>query len=212
MHEQSEQVLLVRDVEAVLVPAGDRVTLQAGEFATITQALGGSYTVIAGGNMYRIEAEDADALGKTPRAPTVAENRVATTCEQVEAAAWDQLRTCYDPEIPVNIVELGLVYECTILPLEQNRGWQVKVDMTLTAPGCGMGEYLVRDVEQKLLTIPGVIQASVQLVWDPPWSRERMSEAARLELGIPGEPTGSFGQKPAFVKKRTWTLRNLLRR
>ena len=212
MYDQSEQVLLVRDVEAALVPAGDRVTLQEGELATITQALGGSYTVVAGGNMYRIEAEDADALGKMPCATTGAKDGVATTREQVEAAAWGLLRTCYDPEIPVNIVELGLIYECTILPLEQSRGWQVKVRMTLTAPGCGMGEYLVRDVEQKLLSIPGVTQASVQLVWDPPWTRELMSEAARLELGMPGESIGGVGQKSASVKNRTWTLRNLLRR
>jgi len=212
MHDQREHVRLVRDVEAVLVPAGDRITLMAGELAIVTQALGGSYTVVVGGNMYRIGSKDADALGRTPAAATEVDDGVATTREQVEAAAWAQLRTCYDPEIPVNIAELGLVYECVIAPLEQGRGWQAKVRMTLTAPGCGMGEHLVRDVEQKLLTIPGVMQASVQLVWDPPWSRDMMSEAARLELGMPSCGIGGVGEKPEFVKKRTWTLRNLLRR
>lgn len=204
------QVSLMRDVEALLVPAGDRITLRAGELATITQALGGSYTVVIGGNMYRIEAKDADALGRTPLARTAADESVATTREQAEAAAWAQLRTCYDPEIPVNIAELGLVYECAVTPLEQARGWQAKVRMTLTAPGCGMGEHLVREIEQKLLAIPGVMQANVQLVWDPPWSRDMMSEAARLELGMPGEPLASIG--PESVKKRTWTLRNVLKR
>ncbi|MBI4291101.1 MAG: putative Fe-S cluster assembly protein SufT [Betaproteobacteria bacterium] len=208
MHDQ--QVSLERDVEALLVPAGERVTLRAGELASITQALGGSYTVVVGGNMYRIESKDADALGRSPGAGTQANESAVTTREQAEAAAWAQLRTCYDPEIPVNIAELGLVYACSAAPLEQGRGWQVKVRMTLTAPGCGMGEHLVREIEQKLLAVPGVMQASVQLVWDPPWSRDMMSEAARLELGMPSAPIGSFGSES--VKKRTWTLRNALKR
>ena len=209
MHDH-QQVSLVRDVEALLVPAGERVTLRAGELATITQALGGSYTVVVGGNMYRIESKDADALGRSPGVRMTADESIAATREQAEAAAWAQLRTCYDPEIPVNIVELGLVYECTVVPLEQDRGWQAKVRMTLTAPGCGMGEHLAREAEQKLLAIPGVKQASVQLVWDPPWNRDMMSEAARLELGMPSASIGSVG--PESVKKRTWTLRNVLKR
>ena len=102
----------------------------------------------------------------------------------MEEAAWEALRSCYDPEIPVNIVELGLIYECAVVPLEGGEGWRVQVQMTLTAPGCGMGDYLSREVEQKLAAIPGVGQAAVELVWDPPWSRERMSEGARLELGV----------------------------
>jgi probable FeS assembly SUF system protein SufT len=207
---RDQQVSLTRDVDALLVPAGERITLRAGELASITQALGGSYTVVVGGNMYRIESKDADALGRSPDAGTRDPESLVTTREQAEAAAWEQLRTCYDPEIPVNIAELGLVYECTAAPLERGPGWLLKVRMTLTAPGCGMGEHLAREVEQKLLAIPGVRQASVQLAWDPPWSRDMMSEAARLELGMPSAPIGGFG--PESVKKRTWTLRNVLKR
>jgi probable FeS assembly SUF system protein SufT len=206
MHDQ--QVGLTREVEALLVPAGERVTLRAGELATVTQALGGSYTVVVGGSMYRIEAKDADALGRSPEAGAPGAERAVTTREHAEAAAWAQLRTCYDPEIPVNIAELGLVYECTAVPLEAGAGWRVKVRMTLTAPGCGMGEHLVREIEQKLLAIPGIAEANVQLVWDPPWSRDMMSEAARLELGMPAAP--GFG--PESAKKRTWTLRSASKR
>ncbi|MGH8738084.1 MAG: putative Fe-S cluster assembly protein SufT, partial [Burkholderiales bacterium] len=177
MRDIREQLTLTRDVEAALVPVGDRITLKAGERATVTQALGGSYTVVVGGNMYRIDGKDSDALGKAPAAlqeATPAEEPAAR--EQVEEAVWEQLRTCYDPEIPVSIVDLGLVYECTVAPLgDEGGGWSVQVRMTLTAPGCGMGDYLAREVEQKLSGIPGVKQAGVELVWDPPWSREMMS-------------------------------------
>ena len=103
----------------------------------------------------------------------------------MQEAVWEQLRTCYDPEIPVSIVDLGLIYECTLTPIEEpGNNWSVHVRMTLTAPGCGMGDYLAQEVGQKLLTIPGVTEAEVELVWDPPWEREMMSEAARLELGM----------------------------
>lgn len=178
-----EQVTLTRDVEAALVPVGDRVTLGAGERVTITQALGGSYTVVAHGNMYRIDGKDADALDKEAPAAQDRPAGAAAGRDAVEDSVWEALRTCYDPEIPVNIVELGLIYECHLRPLE-GEGWAVRIQMTLTAPGCGMGEFLSREVEQKLLSIPGVEQVDVELVWDPPWSRERMSEAARLELGV----------------------------
>jgi probable FeS assembly SUF system protein SufT len=179
-----EQLTLRRDVEAALVPVGDRVTLKAGETAIITQALGGSYTVVVHGNMYRIDGKDADALGKEPPAQQGVPAGAAATRDAVEESVWEALRTCYDPEIPINIVELGLIYECDLRPLEGAEGWGVRIQMTLTAPGCGMGEFLSREVEQKLLSIAGVEQVDVELVWDPPWSRERMSEAARLELGV----------------------------
>ncbi|MDA8108652.1 MAG: putative Fe-S cluster assembly protein SufT [Betaproteobacteria bacterium] len=182
--ETREQVTLARDVEAALVPVGDRVALKAGERAVITQALGGSYTVVVGGNMYRIDGKDADALGKQPLAQQGKQAASAATRDAVEEQVWEALRTCYDPEIPVNIVELGLIYGCELQPVDDPRGWRVQLQMTLTAPGCGMGDYLSREVEQKLLAIPGVEQVDVELVWDPPWSRERMSEAARLELGV----------------------------
>lgn len=185
MRDNSEQVTLARDVAAALVPVGDRVTLQAGQQATITQALGGSFTVVVGGNMFRIDAKDADALGEVRVAQQAkAEGGVPGTHDQVEQEVWEQLRTCYDPEIPVSIVELGLVYECAVLPAAGEEGWRVQVRMTLTAPGCGMGDYLARDVEQKLLEIPDVKQVDVELVWDPPWTRDLMSEAARLQLGM----------------------------
>ncbi len=184
LQDNREQVTLAREGEAALVPVGDRVTLKAGERATITQALGGSYTVVVGGNMFRIDGKDADALGKQPLAQHGKQADATATRDAVEEAAWEALRSCYDPEIPVNIVELGLIYECAVLPLEGGDGWRVQVQMTLTAPGCGMGYFLSREVEQKLAAIPGVEQAAVELVWEPPWSRERMSEAARLELGV----------------------------
>ena len=183
MYETREQVTLARDVQAALVPVGHSVTLKAGESATITQALGGTYTVVVGGNMYRIDNKDADALGKAAARQAASEAGAPVTREQVEAAVWEQLATCYDPEIPVSIVDLGLIYECTVDPLEGD-GWRAYVRMTLTAPGCGMGDHLASEVEKKLLWIPGVTQVDVELAWDPPWSREMMSEAARLELGL----------------------------
>lgn len=183
----NNEILLTRNCEAVLIPAGTRITLQAGEPVVITQALGGSYTVIINGNMARIEARDADAIGQAP-APSEMSDR-SDPSNPSDAAKVDeeqvlaQLRTCYDPEIPVNIVDLGLVYDLQILPLPAG-GNRVEVKMTLTAPGCGMGPILQQDVESKVSSIPGVKEAAVFLVWDPPWSREMLSEAAKLQLGM----------------------------
>jgi probable FeS assembly SUF system protein SufT len=141
--------------------------------------------VVVGGNMFRIDAKDADALGEVAVAQGAKSGSPApATRGQVEEAVWEQLRTCYDPEIPVSIVELGLVYECTVSQASDGEGWRVQVKMTLTAPGCGMGDYLARDVEQKMFEIPGVKEVDVELVWDPPWNRDMMSEAARLQLGM----------------------------
>jgi probable FeS assembly SUF system protein SufT len=181
MHHSNETVALGRDVIGTLIPAGTKVELPAGTRATITQALGGSYTVHVEGHLFRIEGKDADALGReVARGPQVAEN---ASDAELEKAVWDQLRTCYDPEIPIDIVELGLVYECRLERLADGRGKAV-VKMTLTAPGCGMGDVLVADARGKILEIPGVAEADVQLVFDPPWTQDRMSEAARLQAGL----------------------------
>jgi len=174
-----EEITMKRDCAAVLIPAGTAITLQAGVPVVIVQDLGGSYTVIVHGNMARIAGADADALGKEPPVSTAAAEPGQLTEDQV----YEVLRTCYDPEIPVNIVELGLVYDLQILPLPEG-GHRVEIKMTLTAPGCGMGPVLQQDVESKVLALPGVKEAGVSLVWDPPWNREMLSGAAKLQLGM----------------------------
>lgn len=175
-----EKVTLIRDCEAIEIPSGNITTLPAGTEVTITQSLGGSFTVITErGYLARIAAEDADALGKEVRQEEVA----AQADKPLEALVWDTLRTCYDPEIPVNIVDLGLVYNCEVTPLPEG-GNRVAVTMTLTAPGCGMGDVLKADAERKIARLPGVKEVCVELVIDPPWSPDRMSEAAKLQLGV----------------------------
>ena len=180
----NEEIILKRNCEAVLIPAGTKVTLQAGEPVIITQALGGSYTVVINGNMARIAATDADAIGQAPD-PAAARTEAAPTADGKveEEQVMVQLRTCFDPEIPVNIVDLGLVYDVQIVPLPEG-GSRVEIKMTLTAPGCGMGPVLQQDVETKVSGIPGVKEAAVSLVWDPPWNRDMLSEAAKLQLGL----------------------------
>ena len=175
-------VTLARDVEAAIVPVGEKVTLQKGEQARITQSLGGSYTVVVNGNMFRIEGQDADALGMTPVARPAATGQPVSQ-EALEKEIWNQLRMCYDPEIPVNIVDLGLIYDCHLSPLETG-SHRVDVKMTLTAPGCGMGPTLAQDVQNKLLALEGVDDVAVELVWDPPWNQGMMTEAAKLQLGL----------------------------
>lgn len=177
----SEPVRLERDCAAVLVPQGDEVTLPAGSVGYITQALGGSFTVFVEGNLFRIAGNDADAIGKEPPEPL--ELPEGADDAAVERLVWSQMRTCFDPEIPINIVDLGLVYEANVLHREDGQRL-VEVRMTLTAPGCGMGEILVDDVRTKLEMIPTVAEADVELVFDPPWTRNMMSEAARLETGM----------------------------
>ncbi|MNK19140.1 hypothetical protein D3C87_373590 [compost metagenome] len=164
-----------------MVPQGETVTLPAGSYGYITQALGGSYTVFVEGNLFRIAGKDGDAIGKEP--PPALELPENATDEEVEKLVWQQLRTCFDPEIPVNVVELGLVYEVEIKHLDAGQR-EIDVKMTLTAPGCGMGEILVDDVRSKLEMIPTVAEADVELVFDPPWNQQMMSEAARLETGM----------------------------
>jgi probable FeS assembly SUF system protein SufT len=180
-HSQNEPVTFVRDCPAVLIPAGERVTLNAGSTGFLTQALGGSFTIYIEGNLFRIAGRDGDAIGKAPlAAPDVPED---ATEADIESAIWQQLRTCYDPEIPINIVELGLVYECKVERAPSGNRI-AKVKMTLTAPGCGMGEVLAQDVREKIEVIPTVERADVELVFDPPWDQSRMSEEARLEAGL----------------------------
>jgi len=177
----SEPVQFERDCAAVLVPQGESVTLPAGSYGYITQSLGGSYTVFVEGNLFRIAGQDGDAIGKEPAESLKLPDDASE--DEVEALVWRQLRTCFDPEIPFNIVDLGLVYEAN-LSLREDGTRLVDVKMTLTAPGCGMGEILVDDVRNKLELIPTVTEAEVELVFDPPWGRHMMSEAAKLETGM----------------------------
>lgn len=175
-----EPVILERDCDAVLIPAGQPVRIPGGTEVVITQALGGTFTVFVNGNLARIEAKDADALGIEVETAEAASKTADGPVDEQEV--WTQLKTCYDPEIPVDIVELGLIYGVEIEPLEgANR---VKVTMTLTAPGCGMGEYLKADVEQKVQSVKNVTETEVELTFDPPWDRDRMSDAAKLALGM----------------------------
>ena len=177
----SEPVRFERDCPAVLVPQGDAVTLPAGTAGYITQALGGSYTVFVEGNLFRIAGQDADAIGKEPAEPLELPDDASD--DAVEALVWRQLRTCFDPEIPINIVDLGLVYEAGVAHGEAG-GRVVTVRMTLTAPGCGMGDILVEDVRTKVEAVPTIAEADVELVFDPPWTQAMMSDAARLETGM----------------------------
>ncbi len=171
---------LTRDIEAAQIPSGEIVDLPAGGSVIITQALGNSYTVYVEGRpgLFRIRAEDADAIGKPPMTSTVVEGPFS------EEAVWAQLRECYDPEIPVNIVDLGLIYDVAIADDDTGKGKAVSVKMTLTAPGCGMGPTLASDAEQRIDSLPGVARAQVELVWDPPWSPDRISAAGRERLGM----------------------------
>lgn len=187
--QTNEPIALKRDVEASVIPVGTRVTLHSGELAYITQSLGGSHTVIVNGNMFRIEAKDTDALGLESEAkPVTAPAAPAAeplTKEQLEKEVWNQMRTCYDPEIPVNIVDLGLIYDCKIEPIAGAKdSYRVDVKMTLTAPGCGMGPVLQQDVQNKLLSIEEVDDVNVELVWEPQWNQGMLTEAAKLQLGL----------------------------
>lgn len=180
----SELKILTRDVEASVVPVGTKVTLQKGEQAHITQSLGGTFTVIVNGNMFRIESRDADALGieisAAPPTPTLSG---PLTQEELEKKVWESLKTCYDPEIPVNIVDLGLIYDCHLTSIGPDN-YKAEVKMTLTAPGCGMGPVLAQDVQNKLISLEPIDEANVELVWDPPWNQSMMTEAAKLQLGL----------------------------
>lgn len=177
-----ESICLQREVRVVTVPDGTPALLPKGHIVTLNQSLGGNFTVLdEKGRMLRISGEDADALGKEP--PIQANILSGTDPETVEANTWEALRTIYDPEIPVNIVELGLVYHCKVTPVSEGE-CDVHIIMTLTAPGCGMGPVLQMDAEAAVKALPGVRKSEVEVVFDPPWSRDRMSQAALLQLGM----------------------------
>ena len=175
-----ERVELTRECEAIEIPAGNKITLEKGLEVFVTQSLGGTYSVQvpAYGGLYRIAGKDADALGKTPE-----EVAGASAGGDLEAMVWEQLKTCYDPEIPVNIVDLGLVYGMEVTP-EADGTSRVDVKMTLTAQGCGMGASIAYDAKQKLMMMPGVSEANVELVWDPPWNPQMISPEGRERLGL----------------------------
>ena len=177
-----EHVIVERDCEATLIPFGNKITLNKGEEGHITQALGGSYTVMIRGNLVRIEGADADAIGKIPEVQPWLEE-TETDGRANEKAVWEAMKTCYDPEIPVNVVDLGLIYSCKLLDNGKS-GSDVEVKMTLTAPGCGMGDMIANEVKQKIEGIPGTAEVKVELVWDPPWDRAMINESARLQLGM----------------------------
>lgn len=181
--EGRDAITLSRDVQVVAIPAGHMITLNEGTEVAITQALGGSYTLMVPtyGGLFRLADKDADAIGKQPRAQSEA-SMVPLEGEELEKEVWQRLKTCYDPEIPVNIVDLGLIYSMEISPIEQ--GKRIDVKMTLTAQGCGMGGSIAADAQNKLLDIPGVKEADVQVVWDPPWTPEKISAEGRTLLGI----------------------------
>ena len=175
---EDNRIKLIRDVEANMVPSGDKVTLVAGNLVQITQSLGGNYTIVINGNMAQISAENADALGFEIEKSDIHKS----TNQFSEQLVWDQLKTCYDPEIPVNIVELGLIYD---LSIEKGKnGNNVSIKMTLTAPGCGMGPVIADEGDRKINALQDVESVNVELVWEPQWNQGMMSEAAQLELGM----------------------------
>lgn len=177
----SEPVALQRDVDVVLVPDGVQVTLNEDSLVYITQSMGGCFTVYFEGNLFRVGGLDADALGKEPIQPP--ELSDGASDEEFETMVWDQMKTVYDPEIPINIVDLGLIYDTRMSIMPDGKRY-VYVEMTLTAPGCGMGDILVQDVREKVGIIPTVSKVDVELVLDPPWNQTMMSEAAQLEAGL----------------------------
>ena len=178
---ENEPFVVSREVRAVIVPAGQEVKLKPGQAGYITQALGGSFTVYLEGNLFRIAGEDADAIGQERVLPPELPPNASE--EDVKRLAWDQMRSCYDPEIPINIVDLGLVYDCSVTQNDDGTR-TVDVTITLTAPGCGMGPSIAADAEQRIMTVPGVSAARVEVVWDPPWSPALISAEGRERLGI----------------------------
>jgi len=173
------EISLTRDCDAIQIPSGHPIVLPEGMDVIITQSLGGTYTVATPGGLARIELEDGDALGFDPLPPDESPRKHEGPAEE---AVWLQLKTVFDPEIPVNVVDLGLIYDCRVDATES--GTSVLVRMTLTAPGCGMGPAIAADARQKILAIEGVDDAEVELVWDPPWNQSMISEEGRMKLGL----------------------------
>lgn len=176
---------LSHDVSATIVPYGDQVTIPSGTVVTITHRLGGNFTVTWSGGMAQINGVHADALGEESTAPRAkAKIEASHDGPPTEEMIWESLRGVYDPEIPVNIVDLGLIYNMSVEDGETDDTWNVKVDMTLTAPGCGMGPAIAQDAKMKIEAIPAVSEATVDIVWDPPWHQDMISEAGKMELGL----------------------------
>jgi probable FeS assembly SUF system protein SufT len=193
--ESKEPITLARECEVITIPDGTRGVLPAGAHVRLMQRLGGSYTVSdSRGALYRIGSKDADALGMT----ATAEGAAAGDQPFSEKLVWDELRKVFDPEIPVNIVDLGLVYSCDIKPLEQG-GNRIDIRMSMTAPGCGMGNVIKGDVESRLSHLPAVSEVHVEVTFDPPWGPARMSEAAKLQLGLDAD-YGSDPSLPIYPK------------
>ena len=179
--EHSQLISLSRDCDVISVPYGEKETLKEGTEVQIMQALGGSYTVYTAEGMFRINGINADAIGKeVEKPPTLPDN---ITDDQFEEKIWDQMKTVFDPEIPINVVDLGLIYDCR-LNKSDNDYFIIEIDMMLTAPGCGMADVLVADIKERIEMMPRVASVKVELVLDPPWSMEMMSEVARLEAGL----------------------------
>jgi probable FeS assembly SUF system protein SufT len=175
---KQDTIEITRECEAMLIPSGIKITVQKGSLVMITQALGNSYTIYVNGNLARVAGKDGDALGMI----ILDEDDINAMPGTIEEKVWTVLKTCFDPEIPVNIVDLGLIYECQMIP--QETGTKIEIKMTLTAAGCGMGPVLVADIEQKIKNIKGVSDLKVDLVFDPPWNRSMMSDVAKLQLGM----------------------------
>jgi probable FeS assembly SUF system protein SufT len=182
MYENTE-FTLTRDCEAIQIPSGQKSTIPAGTQGVVTQSLGGTYTIATYQGLGRVAEKDLDALGLEKPQPQQTQPSARTDGEVSDEDVWNQLRQCYDPEIPVNIVDLGLVYDCR-LSKKEDGGTRVEVKMTLTAPGCGMGPAIAHDAQSKILSIDGIDEADVQLVWDPPWNQNMISEAGRMKLGM----------------------------
>jgi probable FeS assembly SUF system protein SufT len=182
--QTNEPITVSRDCDAIQIPSGEKVILPVGTQVTITQSLGGTHTVMTNqGWMARIESKDADAIGKESTGPEAEKSAAAESPADLDQLVRDQLKTCFDPEIPVNIVDLGLVYHCQVMPLPDG-GNKVDVKFTLTAPGCGMGQVLIADIGNKILNLSGVKEIDVEVVFDPPWDPSMMSDAAKLQLGF----------------------------
>lgn len=179
--QPNEPITFNRDCEAILVPGGDVVEIPEGTHGNITQALGGSFTVYIAGNLIRVAGEDADAIGQDEPEPLRLPE--GATNDDVEELVIDQLRTVYDPEIPINLLDLGLIYECRFDHSNPDER-RIHIEMTLTAPGCGMGDIMVDDVRSRLLMVPTIEKVDVEMVFDPPWTMEMMSDAAKLQVGM----------------------------
>jgi probable FeS assembly SUF system protein SufT len=176
----SRELTLTRDCDAVQIPSGNPITLPIGTSVIVTQSLGGTYTVATQAGLARIDEKDIDALGIDPTEVKTEKKAVEGSLEE---AVWEQLKTVFDPEIPVNVVDLGLIYDCDIEKDTEGKT-NVRVKMTLTAPGCGMGPTIAADARQKVIVLDGVDEAAVDLVWDPPWNQSMISEAGRMKLGL----------------------------